>query len=157
MGEVDARNWLLVGALVSAITAVALYVAYQKHYQQIMKCYTDAPEMATINPCKKCIDKSQVVYNVSLEQSKLVCEESSTLVGFEWDPKASVFYESREDMNDPTEMEKCDKKLEGSGSVIACAKVPHRKRGYFISAIVMAAVTVVLLIAWLFLTKGSFT
>ncbi len=156
----DPRNLLLIGALLCMATAVGLYVGYQKHYQQILKCYTDTADVASAKPCKKFINKSQMVPDMSLDQSKLVCQENDTVIGFDWNPTASVFYDGAEDkdgfMSTGHENEKCDKKLtesQGTGPFIACVKVPNRKRGYFIGAIVMAAVAVIMLLTWVCLWK----
>jgi len=121
-----------------------------------MKCHTDASDVASAAPCKKYISKSQLVPDLSLEQSKVVCAENDNVMGFDWDPKASVFYDGREDTND--ENEKCAKSLtasQGSGSYVACVKVPERKRGFFIGAIVLGAAAIVLMLTWLIMvSKG---
>jgi hypothetical protein len=157
----DVKNLLLVGAVVSIATAVALYVAYQKHYQQVLKCHVDTPEMLLSKSCKKMINKSQLVHEMSLEQSKAVCQENEDVMGFDWDPNASVFYNVSQDNkyeNEKYENEKCDNRLsevEGSGHFVACLKIAERKRGYFIGSMVMAGVALVMLIAWLIVWKLS--
>lgn len=151
----DVKNLLLVGALVSIATAVVLYVAYQKHYQQVLKCHVDTPEMLSNKSCKKMMNKSQLVPEMSLEQSKAICQENEDMMGFDWDPNASVFYNVSQDPK--YENENCDKKLseaEGSGRLVACLKIAERKRGYFIGSMVMAGVALVMLIAWLIVWKN---
>jgi hypothetical protein len=148
----DPRNLLLFGALISIITAIGLYMAHQKYYTSIVKCYADSVDLASTKSCKKLVEKSNVIPDISLDQSKHVCNENESVVGFDWNPSASVFYESSTSM----ETDKCDTKLEGSqgtGTYVACVKVPDRKRGYFVGTMVMGLVAVVLLITWVVLWK----
>lgn len=159
----DPKHLLLFGSLISVATAMGLYVAYRMQYQQVLKCHVDSTDIPAHKSCKKMIEKSQLIPDMSLEQSKMVCQENEDMMGFDWDPKASVFYNSSEDEDSlldsstgACENDKCDKKLtetEGTGRLIACVKIAERKRGYFIGSIVTVAVALVMLVAWLILWK----
>jgi len=159
----DPVHLLLFGSLISVAAAMGLYVAYRRQYQQVVKCHVDSAEIPAHKSCKKMIEKSQLIPEMSLEQSKMVCQENEDMMGFDWNPKASVFYNSSKEEDSlldgstgACENDKCDKKLtetEGTGRLIACVKIAERKRGYFIGSIVSAAVALVMLVAWLIVWK----
>ena len=154
MQSFDFRNLLLLGAGSSIIAAIGLYFAYRKHYQESMKCYTESPGLTSNTHCTKNISNSIISSNIPLDKSKEQCQENEDILGMDWDATGCRFYQRKSD--DKEAGGKCQKSLsktEGQGQFIACVKIPDRNRGYFIAAIVLAVVSVILLLTWLFIPR----
>ncbi len=159
MSSFDIKNLLLLGAGSSFLAAIGLYVAYLKHYQESMICYTESPGVASTQKCTKNVTGTHVQPAIGLTESKQVCEQNDEIMGMDWNPEGCKFYQRDSgtgSTNDAVAPHKCQKVLnqtQGQGSYIACIKTPDRKRSYFISAIVMASVAAVMILVWVFISQ----